>query len=44
VPLRVWRWLVLGGFVFSPMVEAEKLILRTLRASRGAPVAADAGR
>jgi calcium-translocating P-type ATPase len=28
VPLRVWPWLVLGGFLFFLMVEAEKLILR----------------
>src|SRR5262249_39059144 len=28
VPLRVWPWLVLGGFLFFLMVEAQKLILR----------------
>ena len=28
VPLQVWPWLVLGGFLFFLMVEAEKLILR----------------
>ena len=28
VPPRVWPWLVLGGFLFFLMVEAEKLILR----------------
>src|SRR5262249_53772377 len=28
VPLRVWPWLVLGGFLFFLMVEAEKLVLR----------------
>ena len=28
VPLRIWPWLVLGGFLFFLMVEAEKLILR----------------
>jgi magnesium-transporting ATPase (P-type) len=28
VPLRTWLWLVLGGFLFFLMVEAEKLILR----------------
>jgi magnesium-transporting ATPase (P-type) len=27
-PLRIWPWLVLGGFLFFLMVEAEKLILR----------------
>src|SRR5262249_55553942 len=31
VPLRIWLWLVLGGFVFFLMVEAEKLILRMSR-------------
>ncbi|HKB03031.1 MAG TPA: HAD-IC family P-type ATPase, partial [Gemmataceae bacterium] len=28
VPLRIWPWLVLGGFAFFLMVEAEKFILR----------------
>lgn len=28
VPLRVWPWLLLGGFFFFLMVEGEKLILR----------------
>src|SRR5262249_55024216 len=28
VPLRIWPWLVLGGFLFFLMVEAEKLIPR----------------
>jgi magnesium-transporting ATPase (P-type) len=28
VPLGIWPWLVLGGFLFFLMVEAEKLILR----------------
>jgi magnesium-transporting ATPase (P-type) len=31
VPLRVWPWLVLGGFLFFLMVEAEKLVLRLAR-------------
>jgi calcium-translocating P-type ATPase len=31
VPLRIWPWLVLGGFVFFLLVEAEKLILRIFR-------------
>jgi calcium-translocating P-type ATPase len=31
VPLRVWPWLMLGGFLFFLMVEAEKLILRLVR-------------
>ena len=28
VPLPIWPWLVLGGFLFFLIVEAEKLILR----------------
>jgi magnesium-transporting ATPase (P-type) len=32
VPLLVWPWLVFGGFLFFLMVEAEKLILRLVRA------------
>jgi magnesium-transporting ATPase (P-type) len=28
VPLQIWPWLVLGGFLFFLLVEAEKLILR----------------
>ena len=31
VPLWVWPWLLLGGFLFFLMVEAEKLILRLAR-------------
>src|SRR5262249_39897468 len=31
VPLGIWPWLVLGGFVFFLLVEAEKLILRICR-------------
>jgi calcium-translocating P-type ATPase len=31
VPLLVWLWLLLGGFLFFSMVEAEKLILRLTR-------------
>jgi magnesium-transporting ATPase (P-type) len=43
VPLRIWPWLLLGGFVFFLMVEAEKLIIRMSRSSRGVPVTADSG-
>jgi hypothetical protein len=32
VPLPTWPLLVLGGFLFFLMVEAEKLILRMGRA------------
>jgi magnesium-transporting ATPase (P-type) len=31
VPLEIWPWLMLGGFLFFLMVEAEKLILRIVR-------------
>jgi magnesium-transporting ATPase (P-type) len=31
VPPLVWLWLLLGGFLFLLMVEAEKLILRMCR-------------
>jgi hypothetical protein len=31
VPPRIWPWLVLGGFLFFLLVEAEKLILRLAR-------------
>jgi magnesium-transporting ATPase (P-type) len=43
IPLRVWPWLLLGGFVFFLIVEAEKLIIRLVRPARGVPVLADAG-
>jgi magnesium-transporting ATPase (P-type) len=32
VPLEVWSWLLLGGFLFFVVVEAEKMIIRTRRA------------
>ena len=38
IPLRVWPWLFVGGFVFFLVVEAEKLILRAVRPASGAPV------
>jgi magnesium-transporting ATPase (P-type) len=41
LPLRIWAWLMLGGFVFFLIVEAEKLIIRMVRSSHGAPVMAD---
>jgi magnesium-transporting ATPase (P-type) len=31
VPLRVWPWLLLGGFMFFLAVEAEKLLIRKAR-------------
>jgi magnesium-transporting ATPase (P-type) len=38
IPLSVWPWLFVGGLVFFFVVEAEKLIIRMTRRSRGAPV------
>jgi len=35
IPLWVWPWLVLGGLVFFLVVEAEKLIIRSLGPLRG---------
>jgi magnesium-transporting ATPase (P-type) len=35
IPFWVWPWLVLGGFVFFLVVEAEKLIIRSLGPLRG---------
>ena len=37
MPLRIWPWLLFGGFVFFLVVEAEKLIIRLMR-SPGATV------
>jgi magnesium-transporting ATPase (P-type) len=34
IPLRIWPWLLLGGFVFFFVVEAEKLIIRLTRSRR----------
>ena len=44
IPLCVWPWLLLGGFVFFLVVEAEKLIIRSsaLRAVRQVRAAAAA--
>jgi magnesium-transporting ATPase (P-type) len=36
VPLWVWPWLFVGGFVFFLVVETEKLIIRTARPMPGA--------
>jgi magnesium-transporting ATPase (P-type) len=42
IPLRIWPWLLFGGFVFFFVVEAEKLIIRLTRSPEGvaAPVRA----
>jgi hypothetical protein len=31
VPLEIWKWLALGGFMFFLLVEFEKLIIRFAR-------------
>lgn len=36
IPLRIWPWLLFGGFVFFLVVEAEKLIIRLMHSSPGA--------
>jgi len=37
LPLRTWPWLLLGGLLFFLLVEAEKLVFRSVRGSaRGA--------
>ncbi len=35
IPLRIWPWLLFGGFVFFLVVEAEKLIIRLTRSAEG---------
>ena len=42
IPLRIWPRLFLGGFLFFLVVEAEKFIIRSMRRSRSALVAAEA--
>ena len=34
IPLRIWPWLFLAGFVFFLVVEMEKFIIRTVRQIR----------
>jgi len=43
VPLYVWPWLFLGGFVFFLVVELEKLIIRSSGSLRGAVTALESG-
>ncbi|HSF47270.1 MAG TPA: HAD-IC family P-type ATPase, partial [Burkholderiales bacterium] len=43
IPLRVWPWLFLGGFVFFLVVEAEKMIIRSSGSLRSAVTAVEAG-
>ena len=35
LPLYVWPWLLGGGLLFFFVVEAEKLVIRTVRGSKG---------
>jgi magnesium-transporting ATPase (P-type) len=44
IPLRVWPWLLLAGFLFFLVVEAEKLIIRSSSSLRGAVTAVEAGK
>jgi magnesium-transporting ATPase (P-type) len=41
VSFATWLWLVLGGFAFFLLVEAEKLVLRTVYSARTAPAVAN---
>jgi hypothetical protein len=39
IPLRIWPWPFLGGFVFFLGLEAQKWIIRRWRASKPAQAA-----
>jgi magnesium-transporting ATPase (P-type) len=41
VPFWIWPRLLLGGFLFFLLVEAEKMVLRMVRSSRGATAPMD---
>ena len=41
IPLSVWPRMFLGGFIFFLVVEGEKMIIRTIRRTRGAPLRAE---
>src|SRR5262249_57487299 len=43
IPLRVWPWLLAGGFVFFLVVEVEKLIIRSSASLRRAVTEVEAG-
>jgi magnesium-transporting ATPase (P-type) len=43
IPLHVWPWLFLAGFVFFLVVEAEKMIIRSSASLRSAVTAVEAG-
>jgi magnesium-transporting ATPase (P-type) len=44
IPLRVWPWLLLAGFLFFLVVEVEKLIIRSSSSLRSAVTAVEAGK
>jgi len=43
VPLRVWPWLLAGGFLFFVIVETEKVVIRSSEALRKAVTTVEAG-
>jgi calcium-translocating P-type ATPase len=43
IPLWIWPWLFLGGFMFFLIVEAEKMIIRSSASLRSAVTAVEAG-
>ena len=43
IPLAVWPWLFLGGFLFFLVVEVEKLVIRLLPGLRRAVTSVEAG-
>ncbi len=43
IPLQVWPWLFLGGFVFFLIVEFEKLVIRLSPSLRRAVTSVEAG-
>jgi calcium-translocating P-type ATPase len=43
IPLYVWPWLFLAGFVFFLIVEAEKMVIRSSASLRSAVTAVEAG-
>jgi magnesium-transporting ATPase (P-type) len=44
IPLHVWPWLFLGGFVFFLIVELEKLIIRSTPGLRSAVTSIESGK
>ncbi|MDM0078553.1 HAD-IC family P-type ATPase [Variovorax sp. J2P1-59] len=43
IPLAVWPWLILGGFVFFLVMELEKFVIRSSASLRSAVTATEAG-